>query len=411
MSLSDKSLPRRKFLKTSVAGIGAVAALHPRPAPATVLGANDRVRIGAIGTGGRCQDLMTDLKKLPGNELVAVCDVYEPNLLQAQKIAGAGAKQYRDYRVLLDNREIDAVVIGSPDHWHKQMTVDAVQAGKDVYVEKPVSHSLEEGVELVRVVEASQRVVQTGTQQRSWEHFKLGKQILDSGKLGQVTFIRAWWFQNYAAQREPTKLSLEQLDHKRWLGSAPDQLLTPMKFYRWRWYWDFGGGALTDLMTHWIDVVHWYMETPAPLSALTSGNRYSLSWECPDTITCVLDYPKKYSVTYHSAMTSSIDDGGMEIRGTQATMKIDRQRLAVYAEHGKLIGSKESQEPEILIRSRGDGTRDHLGNFLECIRSRQTPSANVRVGHAAARAAHLGNLSLKQERRIRWNSQLERVEI
>lgn len=410
MSPSDNNLPRRKFLKTSVTGIGAVAALHDRLAPATILGANDRVRIGAIGTGGRCQDLMTSLKKLPGNELVAVCDVYEPNLLEAQELAGSGAKQYKDYRALLDDREIDAVVIGSPDHWHKQMTVDAVQAGKDVYVEKPVSHSLEEGVELVRVVEASKRVVQTGTQQRSWEHFKLGKQIVDSGNLGQVTFIRAWWFQNYAAQRAPNKLLLEQVDRKRWLGSAPDQPLTPMKFHWWRWYWDFGGGALTDLMTHWIDVVHWYMDTPAPLSVLTSGNRYALSWECPDTITCVLDYPKNYSVTYHGAMSSSIDDGGMEIRGTKATMKIDRQRLAVYPENGKMIGNKESLEPETLIRSRGDGTLDHLGNFLECVRSRQTPTANVRVAHAAARAAHLGNLSFKQERRIRWNSQLERVE-
>jgi len=399
-------LSRREFLGQS-AGAGALCG---GLAPARALGANDRIRVGAIGTGGRCRGLMNLLKKLPGNELVAVCDVYEPNLLKAAGVAGAAARQYRDYRAVLDSKEIDAVVIGSPDHWHKQMTIDAVRAGKDVYVEKPVSHSIAEGVELVRAVEASGRVVQTGTQQRSWEHFIRGKQIVDSGKLGQVTFVRAWWFQNYAAAGAPKELALDKLDRKQWLGPAPDQELTPMKVVWWRWYWDFGGGALTDLMTHWIDVVHWYMETPAPTSALTSGRRYVLGWECPDTITCVLDYPKNYSVTYHGTMASSIDDGGLEIRGTKGTMKLDRQQLAVYAEGGELIGRKAEQEPETVIKSRGDGTLDHLKNFLDCARSRKAPTADIRVAHEAARAAHLGNLSLREGRRVNWNAQQERVE-
>ena len=147
-------------------------------------GANDRVRVAVIGTGGRARGLMTLLKKLPGNEMVAVCDVYEPNLLQAAEIAGADATKVADYRRILDSREIDAVVIGTPDHWHKTITLDAVAAGKDVYVEKPVSHTIAEGVELVKAVEASKQVVQTGTQQRSWEHWVLGKQLIDAGKLG-----------------------------------------------------------------------------------------------------------------------------------------------------------------------------------------------------------------------------------
>ena len=409
MSLRKGVVARRRFLQSSASGVGALA-LFSGLAPSRVFGANDRIRLGAIGTGGRCRGLMGLLKKLPGNELVAVSDVYEPNLLRAVEVAGSAVRQYRDYCALLDNKEIDAVVVGSPDHWHKQMTIDAVQAGKDVYVEKPVSHSIEEGAELVRVVEASGRVVQTGTQQRSWEHFIIGKQFIDSGKLGQIAFIRAWWFQNYAARGAPKAFSPEKLDWKAWLGPAPDQAITPMKFYWWRWFWDFGGGALTDLMTHWIDVVHWYMGTPAPLSALTSGQRYILAWECPDTITSVLDYPKNYSVTYHSAMSSNIDDGGMEIRGTKATMKLDREQLAIYAENGELIGRKGAVEPEILIRSGGEGTLDHLRNFLDCVRSRQRPTAHIRVAHEAARAAHLGNLSLQQQRRIRWNAQKERVE-
>jgi predicted dehydrogenase len=352
---------------------------------------------------------MTYSKDQPDTEIVAICDVYEPNLLQAAEIAPR-AKQYRDYRALLDDRSIDAVLIGSPDHWHTQMTMDAVRAGKDVYVEKPVTHSLEEGSELVRVVESSKRVVQTGTQQRSWEHFMVGKQMVDAGKLGKVTLIRCWWYQNYNARRAPNNLNHTKLDRKAWLGPAPDQEVTPMKFFWWRWYWDFGGGALTDLMSHWIDVAHWYTGSPAPSSALANGNRYILEWECPDTITCALDYPKNFSVIYHGQMASSIDDGGMEIRGTKATMKLDRARLAIYPEGGELIGKLGEGEPEILIRSREDGTIAHIRNFLDCVRSRQTPSADIHVAVEAARAAHLGNLSLRQERKIRWNTKEERLE-
>jgi predicted dehydrogenase len=409
MSSHGGGQSRRRFMANSAFGAGA-AALSAGLAPRTVLGANDRVRVGAMGTGGRCRGLLNHLKKLPGNEIVALADVYEPNLLRASEAVGAGAKQYKDYRAILDDKEIDAVVIGSPDHWHKQMTVDAVSAGKDVYVEKPVTHKLEEGAELVRAVEASKCVVQTGTQQRSWEHFRLGKEIVDAGKLGQINFVRAWWYQNYAAAARPKTLQFDKLDRRAWLGPAPEQELTPMKVAWWRWYWDFGGGALTDLMTHWIDVVHWYMGTPAPLAAMTSGQKYILEWDCPDTVTCVLDYPKNYSVTYTGSMASNLEDGGLEIRGVKGMMKVDRNRLAFYAENGELIGRYDSTEPEILIRSRGDGTIDHLKNFLDCVRSRETPSAPVRVGVDAARAAHLGNLALRKQRRVKWDARQAQVE-
>ena len=154
-----------------------------------------------IGTGGRARGLMNQLKRLPGNEMVAVCDVYEPRLLQAAEIAGPAAAKVADYRRILDDREIDAVVIGTPDHWHKTITLDAVAAGKDVYVEKPVSHTIAEGAEMVKAVEASKQIVQTGTQQRSWDHWVLGKQIVDSGRLGQITFVQTYWYQ-HATRRQ-----------------------------------------------------------------------------------------------------------------------------------------------------------------------------------------------------------------
>ena len=178
-------------------------ALGARAAMAGAQGASNRIRIGVIGTGGRARSLMSLLKKLPGNEMVAVCDVYEPRVLQAAEIAGPTATKVADYRRILDDREIDAVVIGTPDHWHKAITLDAVAAGKDVYVEKPISHSIAEGAEMVKAVEASKQIVQTGTQQRSWDHWQLGKQIVESGRLGQITFVQTYWYQHATAGDYP----------------------------------------------------------------------------------------------------------------------------------------------------------------------------------------------------------------
>jgi len=381
-------LTRRVFLS------GAAALTASR-----VLGANDRIHLGVIGTGDRASYLMRILTRLPDNSLDAVCDVYAPRRDAAAKIAAPGAKTYTDYRAILDRKDIDGVVVGTPDHWHKQVTLDAVSAGKDVYVEKPVSHSIEEGAEMVRVIEASGRVVQSGTQQRSWDHYKIGKQLIDSGMLGPVHCVYTYWFQNYGAlSQDPVDPA--QLDWKQWLGSAPDQPLASEKYHYWRWYWNFGGGALTDLMTHWIDVIHWYMDDSTPVSALTSGKLYTYSWECPDTITCVLDYPKNFTVTYHGNMSSKIDDGGIEFRGSKATMKIDRSHLAVYSETSRNAPGTLAPEPEIIVRSEQDGTVSHLQNFLDCMRDRKTPAANIRVAHEAARASHLGNLSLKMGRRV-----------
>lgn len=396
---------RRTFVAT-VSGL----ALGVRMAGAAAQGANDRIRVGVIGTGGRARGLMTQLKMIPGNEVTAVCDVYEPRLLQAAGIAGPAALKVPDYRRILDSREIDAVVIGTPDHWHKTITLDAIAAGKDVYVEKPVSHSIAEGVELVRAIEASKQIVQTGTQQRSWEHWMLGKQLIDSGKLGQITFIQTYWYQharagNYAA------VALDKLDWKRWLGPAPDQPFRPERFYQWRHFWDFGGGCLTDLMTHWIDVVHWYMDVDAPLSAVTTGRSYNIKlWEAPDTVSATLEFPKNFMVAYLGTYVSRVDDGGLEFRGDRGTLKIDRARLAFYRDDAAYVSGTHTPEPEIFERSSSDGTVSHLRNWLDCIRSRKTPNAPIRVAHHAARTSHIANAALKAGRLVRWNSAAERIE-
>jgi predicted dehydrogenase len=373
-------------------------------------GANNRIRIGVIGTGGRARDLMNQLKRLPGNEMVAVCDVYEPRLLQAAEIAGLAATKVADYRRILDDREIDAVVVGTPDHWHKTITLDAVSAGKDVYVEKPVSHTIAEGAEMVRAIEASKQIVQTGTQQRSWEHWVLGKQIIDSGRLGQITFVHTYWYQHARAGNYPA-VSMDKLDWKRWLGSAPEQPFRPERFYQWRHFWDFGGGCLTDLMTHWIDVVHWYMDVDAPQSALATGHNYNLKlWEAPDTVSATIEFPKNFMVAYLGTYVSRIDDGGLEFRGDRGTLKIDRARLAFYRDDAAYAPGTNTPEPDTYVRSSGDGTLTHLRNWLDCIRSRKAPNSHIRVGHQAARTSHIANAALRAGHLVRWNNAAEKIE-
>jgi predicted dehydrogenase len=396
---------RRTFL-TTAAGL----AVGTRLSAATAQGANNRIRVAVIGTGGRARGLMNQLKPLAGVEMAAVCDVYEPRMLQAAEIAGPAALKVGDYRRILDDRSIDAVLIGAPDHWHKKMTLDAVAAGKDVYVEKPISHTIEEGVEMVKAVEASKQIVQTGTQQRSWEHWILGKQIVDSGKLGQITFAHTYWYQHArAGNYAPVETS--QLDWKGWLGPAPDQPFRPERFYQWRHFWDFGGGCLTDLMTHWIDVVHWYMGVDAPLTAVTTAASYNLKiWEAPDTVNTTFEFPKDFMAAYLGTYVSRIDDGGLELRGDRGTLKIDRARLAVYRDEAPFVAGSLAPEPEILVRSSGDGSIAHLQNWLDCIRSRRTPNADIRVGHAAARTAHIANAALRAKQKVRWNAAAGRVD-
>jgi predicted dehydrogenase len=397
-------ISRREFLKSSAVA-GASAAVLGGLAPARVLGANDKIRVGVLGTGGRAQYLMKLFKTVPSVEFVAVCDVYAPHREQALQIGGLDAQSYVDYHQVLDRKDIDAVVIGSPDHWHKQMLVDSVRAGKDAYVEKPIMHSIQEGEEMVRAVEETQRIVQTGTQQRSWDHFIMGKQIIDSGKLGKITMVNTYWYQNYYRWWEGTpKVNLAELDWKRFLGDAPEQPFTWQKFYWWRWYWDFGGGILTDLFTHWVDVAQWYMNQPAPKTATATGDVYRMGWEAPDTLTAAYEFPGNFMVNFTGAINSSVEDGGLVFRGSEATLMVDRARLAVYPEDAKWLPDSMAPEPEIYMRSEHDGTLDNVKNFIDCVRSRKAPNANIHVGFEAARTSWIGNAALKRGLKVVWDA-------
>ena len=350
-----------------------------------------------------------------GAQIVAVADVYEPHRNRAAAKAGPKTAKFHDYRKLLEQKDVEAVIIAAPDHWHKQMLIDAVAAGKDVYVEKPVTHRLEEGPEEIQAVEKSGRIVQTGTQQRSWPHYVQGKQILASGALGVVRLVEAFWYMNYGPRGAMGKIPAKQtppadLDWKAWLGSAPAQPFNQMKFRVWRQFWDFGGGNLADLMTHAIETVHWYMECDTPASAVGIGHAYDWPFECPDGLSCTLEYPKGFLVTYAGCHTMGMDFGSIIFRGSKATLEISRAALALYEEDRGRGWPKFNRterrwrpEPKLYVESEHEGTADHLQNWLECIRSRKEPNANIRVGVAAARAAHIGNAALRSGKKVKWD--------
>lgn len=385
---------RRDFLKTTMT---LTALSYGR-----VLGANERIQVGGIGTGGRCSKLLGLVNQLGGAEIVAVCDVYEPRRLMAKQKLAPRARDYLDYRELLDRKDIDAVVIGSPDHWHVPMTIDAIQAGKDIYVEKPISHTSEEGDRIGRIAVSSKQVIQVGYQQRSWDHFKAARDVVASGRLGRITLILASWYQDYLkllGAVEP--VDVEKLDWKRFCGSAPAQPFSALRFSKWRWFWDFGGGHLTDLYSHYCDVIHWFMGVDSPHAVQTMGGCNILpQFECPDTISAAYDYPGGFNVIYNGTLVGSLEGGSAVFRGSRAMMKISRDGFAVYAEGVVPFEKTGYPEPEIAMRSPADGVIDHVKNFLECVRSRKTPNADVKSAVAAARAAHLGNSSFRNGARI-----------
>jgi predicted dehydrogenase len=362
-----------------------------------VLGANDTLRVGVIGAGGRMGALLDAADRVGGYQIVAVSDVYTPRREAAkQRATGASATTHVNYKEVLD-LQLDAVIIAAPDHWHVRMATDAIASGKDVYLEKPVTHTLEEGAVLTKGVRSSKHILQCGMQQRSWSHFRDAVDLIQGGSLGRVPQVRTYWWQNYLAHGPRQVVDTSALDWKQWLGGAPDQPFSEEKFFRWRWFWNFGGGAMTDLFTHWIDVAHWAMKADEPRVAQMLGDKYLFEqWDCPDTVQAALRYPG-FDVVYEGMMGSSIDDGGLEFRGLDATLKINRGGFSVYRE-----GVQGNANPVVKAESFRDGTISHMENFFDCVRSRREPNAPVETGVAAARAGHIANLAYQRNTQVTW---------
>jgi predicted dehydrogenase len=396
---------RRYFLQTTSAmALGAMTAPYGRVA------ANETLNVGCIGTGGRCRALMKSLATIPNVRIAAVCDIYDVHLDLARKMADPKAVATKSFKEILDRKDIDAVLIGSPDHWHVPMTVDAIAAGKDVYVEKPLTHDLTEGKTILEAQNKHQRIVQVGTQQRSMPQFQKAYELIKEGRIGKVFKVHLTWNRNQERLRKVSlNIDPKKVDWKAFLGKAPQQPFDEYRFRNWRWFWDFGNGILTDLMVHFIDVVHWFLDLEHPLKATTIGNHFNSKgiWETPDTIQTLLQYPHDLQVYFEGTFSNARNGAMLEFMGTDATLYLDRGRYEIHPERNK--GKYE----ELVLGSgrRGadfydkpDGELLHLTNWIDCVRNRKSPNSPVKAGVDAAAAAHLGNQAYRSGQVSVWKS-------
>jgi len=377
---------------------------------------SNRISLGVIGSGGRGTFVMSVFQKDPDLRVGAICDVYEPNLENALSAGakaqnGVAPKAYRDYRRLIEDKSIDAVLIASPEHWHHRMVLDALAAGKDVYVEKPLCHTPDEGVELVEAEKRTRNIIQVGMQRRSYDLYQEGRKIVASGALGDVHMVRSWWLNTQLGGGRITKLD-GALDWKQWLGHLPARDPDPDIFRRWRLYSEFAGGIVADQGAHVYDGIHMLMGAGYPVAVTAAAGRpHAASGNTPESVVVTAEYAEDFigvfTINYAAMKYRSRNDQMNHLDGLKARMDIGREELRVFNQ-----GAEET--PAIERRSaRGFGwaTDLHVQNFLACIRTRKTPAAPIWLGFQAALVVQLANLSLKHGRRMKWNDALRKVEV
>ena len=399
---------RRDFLKTVGAATAATALSSSR-----ILGAQNRLRMGLIGCGARGVGDMTNFLALGSTDFVGLCDVYGAQIERAQQTA-KGAKAYKDHRALLDQKDIDAVLIAVPDHWHSPIALDALAAGKDVYIEKPLTLTIEEGPAIIKAARVNNRVCQVGMQQRSGRHYLQAKQeYFDTGKIGKVTLVRTWWHGNtYHLRTAPPTLKTQppDMDWAKFLGPVKWRDWDGQQYYNWRAYLDYGGGQITDLFTHWIDVVHMFMGQDIPIAASASGGvfNYKDGRTAPDTINVLLEYPTNFTATFEATLVPGIGGAAIEFCGSQGRLMISRARYQYFEVPATGTG-RISPTPTATVQASGDLDKDHMQNFVDCVKSRKLPNGDVLIGHRSAQASHLGNLAYLEKRRINFDPVREQV--
>jgi len=451
--MSEKSkINRREFIKRgAVGGAAAGAALGPagRAFAASAQGdsPNGRVTLGFIGTGARAQQLMTGLRQLRGVEVVALCDAYRGRIERAQERVGGRAKVFRDHRELLAQSGVDAVVIATPDHLHKAHTLAALAAGKDIYLEKPLSYTVADGLEIVAAVKKSSRILQVGSQGISSAIQGRAREVVASGKLGQVTMVRASYNRNSAGGAWiypiPPDASPETVNWEMFLGPAPKRPFSAERFFRWRCYEDYSGGIATDLFVHLMTTIHYVMGAQMPDSVMASGElyRWRESRDVPDTLNAILQYPEGFTVNLSATFNNQFQsEGGFQILGTKGTLQLGDDEVILSPESGiedngwiidswpKALAEAYYQDPKVRQaemprtweprvvtgqeRWNEVGRRStevHLDNFLNSVRTRKEPVENAVVGHRAASVAHLINLSAKHKKVLHWDRARDNV--
>ena len=425
-------ITRRSFVKQSLATTTALGALGST----RVLGANERVRLGFIGLGNRGDQVLDAFLAQPDAEVVAICDLYQPYLDFAARKIGGNPRQLRDYRRLLEAKDVDAVVICTPDHWHARQMIEACTAGKDVYVEKPLSLRVAEGRRMVEAAETHRRVVQVGIHRRSVPYCREAADLVRSGALGKITVARAFHVQNewpLGIGNPPDSAPPADVDWESWQGPAPRRPYNPNRtFYRFRWFYDYSGGQVTNFSVHYLDFIHWAIGQTAPLAVTAMGGRFAGmedNREIPDTLEVIWHYPGETLVTFSqfnaTAAPWSVPGCEVELRGTKGTLYLFGNGYEIVADeikqHAFPARRPDNRDLEKLYRlSRrmieskkvqagpGGDTTGHARNFLDCVKSRAQCHCDPETGHRSTSATLLANIAHQTRALLTWDARAER---
>ncbi len=422
-------MKRRIFIQKTAVASAALSVPSIFPATTTsykrILGANDRVQVGLIGCGGRGTFVGKAMQEMNNMQFSAICDLYPKHLDRAKEWTGSKDNAYKDFRHLLDQKGLDAVLIATPDHWHAIPAVMACQAGLDIYLEKPLGHNIREGQAILKASREAKNVVQTGTQHRSAPHWEVIREIVQSGKLGAVRYVRVWNCQNTypsglgkVTDSEPP----EGVDWDFYLGPAPYVPFNKNRFVgTYRWFLDYCGGIITDYAAHRLDSMHQVMGKDAPLTVSATGNLYDIvedGGDIPDVLQVTYEYPG-FVVSYESLRNNAHGSGGRIPGRKYYNAKGDTDRpngLAFYGSNGTLFADRigfeiypEGDKMERQEMSVGDSTPDHTKNFIDCVRSRKKPVADIEIGHKGSNACHLGNIAFKSGLKFKWDSEKEEI--
>ncbi len=390
---------RRQFLISAGAVAATAMTAHSY---SRILGANDRIRLGVIGPGQRGTNRFTTAQTL-GADIVALADANKGLMGLAQRsVKYADVKTYADYKELLARDDIDGVINATPDHLHHDVLIDSVSAGKDVYSEKPLARTIEEGADMVAKVKATEQIVQIGNQRRSGEHFKRAREVIASGAIGDIRMVRIWDFRYRPVDpyiersKDPKYFAPEMVDWDRFLGTAPKRPYDPRRASGWRWYWDYAGGLMTDIGPHWLDVAMWLTGSAGPKRVVANGGNYqSPDWETPDNVHAVLDCGT-FAIVFMVQFMNGQEMDGAAFYGLKGSIVQDNAKdvMVQYDDDRKVVDQWKVMD---------EGTV-HMKNFLDCMRSRQMPNSPVELAHQVLIGAHLANESYRTGKRVEWDS-------
>jgi len=415
VNVKQGSVTRRGFMK-GAAGIAGLSLARSSGPALGAQGANEKVVMGFVGTGGQGQAHIQEFAKMKDVAIAAVCDVDQAHRAQAAKAAGSSPKQLKDFRELLDMKDIDAVLIATPDHWHGIVAIEACKAGKDIYCEKPMTHNIREGRLLLDAVKKHNRIVQIGTQQRSTQHWINVVNRIKAGEIGKVHMVHVWHAWSSKEMRgnlghPPDAPVPEGVDYDMWLGPAPKRPFNPLRFH-WTFYyfWDYAGGMVSDWAVHLFDVVCWAMGPGVKSVSMVGGKlAFNDARDTPDTAVAAFECPG-----YMMAFTIKHDNGwqphgvggghGIEFFGQDRTLQINRQGFQMCSDE-----DRGTRKPYYEEKGKTH-LFEHERNFIECVRSRKPTNADAQAGYDMQMACHLANISYRVGgRRVEWDATKETI--